>query len=271
MTDEVAELQGEVLPGETGEVEKPEEATTSESEETPAEPQQPKEAKGVQKRINELTANWREEQRQKQQLLDQNLELQRRLTQAPEKEATSEPTAEPKLEDYSSYEEFVDARADFRAEQKVNEKFEAWKAEQSQATEVQTQAEQRQAFDNRAQTFAESHPDFDEVARNPNLPVTPGMAELLNVSEKGPELLYHLGQNPGEAARLASLPQGQAAMELGRIEAQLSVLQPNTQTSAPPVIEPLTDGQGSKTKDPDEMTTSEWQEWRNAQIAARNS
>lgn len=269
MSEEGADLQGEVSPEETGD-DVIEESSTSESEEPPAEPEGPKEPKGVQKRINELTANWREEQRQREQLQNQLFELQRQMLDRKEPEAPKEqpsPRVEPKVEDFSTYEEFMDARADWRAEQKFTEQIQAWEAQQQTKAQAESFAERQREFDAKAASFAESHPDFDTVARNPRLPVTQDMAEVLNISEKGPEVLYHLGQNPAEAARIAQLPAAQVGLELGRIEAQLSALQPNTQTGAPSPIEPLTDGSGStRAKDPDQMSMSEWVEWRNSQL-----
>lgn len=258
--EQSADSEGEVLPEETGDVVEEEESTTS-TEETAAEPEKPK-ARGVQKRLDELTANWRGEQRRAQQLQDQNLELQRQLTK-PEPVAPQPTEGEPKLENYESYEQYVDARADYRADQKIAE----WQSQQEQRSqETQAEAQQREFMD-RAETFRESHEDFDSVAFNPSLHVTPDMVGLLNASEKGPELLYHLGQNPNDAQRIAQLPPGQAAMELGRIEAGLGALQPKTDTDAPDAIEPLSGGRGQPgAKDPDDMTTAEWKVWREKQL-----
>ncbi|MEE9540456.1 MAG: hypothetical protein V3V85_03055 [Candidatus Thorarchaeota archaeon] len=232
------------------------------TEDSSAQPEA-KEPKGVQKRINELTANWREEQRRANSLQDQNFELQRQVLKPEAPKEVEQKSGEPKLDDYSSYEEYVDARADHRADLKI----EAYKTEQSQQTQTDERAVRQEEFMTRAAVFRESHDDFDSVAFNRNLPVTQDMVDLLNVSDKGPELLYHLGQNPNEAARLSQLPTGQAAMELGRIEAQLGVLQPNTQTGAPDVIEPIDGGTGvSQSTDPDKMSTEEWLTWRQTQL-----
>ena len=268
MTEEqVAELEGEVLPEEnTGEAVEQEDSATSPPEETSAEPEKPK-ARGVQKRLDELTANWRGEQRRSDQLLQQVEALTKQLGTPPEQEA--EPTKEPVLEDFSSYEEFVDARAAYRAEEVIAEKLQEIDNKRQEEAVSREQATIQQQFDTRAKAFAETHDDFQEVAFNPNLHVTEDMVGLLNVSEQGPEILYHLGQNPDESYRIAQLPPGQAAMELGRIEAQLNVLQPNKQTGAPDPIEPISDGRGSQSKDPDEMNPDEWLAWRTAQLESK--
>lgn len=266
---EIAESQGEVLPEDTGDAAEIEESATS-SEETSAEPEEQKKPRGVQKRLDELTANWREEQRRSERLLEQNLELQRQLTQRPEpaREEPKQPT-EPRLDDYSSYEDYVGALADYKAEQKLTEILSRQEREQEEREHMTRRQSAREQFDERALAFADAHPDFDRVARNPDLHVTEEMADLLNASERGPDILYHLGQNPQESARIARLPVAQAAMELGRIEARLAALQPNTRTGAPDPIEPISQGTGARSPDPDKMSPNEWLRWRNAQLENR--
>ena len=86
------------------------------------------------------------------------------------------------------------------------------------------------------------------------------------MSEKGPELLYALGKNPAESARIAALPPLQAAIELGKLETTLSQPARKTQTSAPEPVAPITGGSGSQTLDPERMTADEWRLWREKQI-----
>ena len=235
------------------------------TEDVTAEPQPQKEAKGVQKRINELTGNWRQEQRRADQLQEQNHELQRKIVETPAPEAPKA-AGEPKLDDFSTYEEYVDARADFRVAEGIKE-FRESQARDSAVTQEQQAA---QDFHTRAGEFRQTHDDFDEIAFNPTLNITKSMSGLINATDKGPELLYHLGQNPDEATAIARLPQDQAAMALGRMEAQMGALQPNTQTGAPDPIAPLTGGQGSTAKDPEDMSTTEWLAWRQNQLGAND-
>lgn len=266
--DEVAELQEELPEGDseetTGEVVEEEESATSEEvvEEKPK-------AKGVQKRIDELTGNWRSAERRADQLQEALIEAQRQR-QAPKEPVAPPPQQnEPKVDDYGSYEEYLSALADHRAEAKVTAKFAELQRSHAEEMQKRQKAERDQAFQAKVQTFRESHEDFDDVVRNPSLPITDDMVGLLNLSEKGPELLYQLGKNPAEAARIAGLPRDQAAMEMGRMEAKLGQIQPKTNSNAPPPIEPLTEGRGSLSKDPDKMTTSEWKRWREGNL--RNS
>lgn len=246
----------------------PEATANSETEEKGPEGEEakPKKVGGVAKRISELTANWREEQRTRQRLESM---LERELANRQQPKQAIEPVtvdSEPKLEQFKTYEEYVAAVADHRAEQKVAALL-ARQEEERRNAEVERQREERaRSFRERAAAFAATTPDFNEVAFADHVPVTEDMADALNHSDKGPEILYYLGQNVSEAAQIARLPPVQAALEIGRLEAKLSLPQPRTVTKAPPPIAPLSGGQGSLAVDPDKMSSSEWLKWRNDQL-----
>jgi len=63
--------------------------------------------------------------------------------------------------------------------------------------------------------------DFDAVAHNPNLPVTPVMADAIRESARGAEVAYYLGKNPDEAAQIAALPPLSQATAIARLESRL--------------------------------------------------
>lgn len=257
-------LQGEALP------EIPQEAQTDaliEGEPStpeavePAEPEAPK-PKGVQKRIDELTANWREEQRTRQRLegmLEQVLAERRQP--APEPQKPAEPQGEPQLEQFETYEQYVRALARYEAKQERA----AWDAEQQQ----RVQAEQRQAlqseFQTKVQAFKQAAPDFDQVVTRPGVAISDAMLEVIEQSDLGPQLAYHLGQNPDLSQRLFRLSPTLAAKELGKLEVQLSLPQPKTVSNAPAPIEPLA-GDSGRGDNPEKMTGDEWVAWRRAQL-----
>lgn len=260
MTDEVAELQGEDLPEITADGELEEslasEAEEANQDETPAEP--PK-ARGVQKRLDELTSLRRDAERDRDYWRE--LAIKQSAQKEPEPRAEA-PQGKPVLDAYPSYEEYIEAVADWKVEQRLS-------AEREQQTRVQQETAQQQTireFQSRADRVRESHPDFDDVVGNRSLAISEAMVEAAYGSEKGPELLYHLGQNPKEAERIYNLPPYQAAMEMGRLEAALS--RPSRKNpSAPDPIRPIAGGGGSQTVDPDSMTAEQWAIWRNKQLS----
>jgi predicted TIM-barrel fold metal-dependent hydrolase len=247
------------------EVEDSEPESSTELVETDEEPEV-KQPRGVQKRLNELTANWREEQRRAQKL-EAMLEQVLSRNQMPEKpEVKAEPAAEPKLEQFQTYEEYVGALADYRAELKVQQKLSEMEQRQKAVEAARQKSQVVEQFQSKASTFAVEHPDFNDVAFNPELPVTDSMAEAIQQSDNGPELLYHLGKNPSEAARIAALTPLMAAVELGKLAVKVSLPQPRNKTAAPPPIRPLSGGSGTASPDPDKKSADEWLEWRRQQI-----
>lgn len=164
------------------------------------------------------------------------------------------PSEPPTPEAYGSTEEHLDAVAEYKAALLV-EKREAAKQ----------QAVIEEAYNDRVDEAREKFADFDQVARNPRLPVTQSMAEAITSSDIGPEILYHLGLDPKNAERISRLSPILQAKEIGRIEAKLVSDPPAKKTTnAPAPINPVTPGGAAKvydTTDPRSiktMTTSEW-------------
>lgn len=99
------------------------------------------------------------------------------------------------------------------------------KAEQDQlaAEEVARKEGEAQVAtwnERRAKAIAEK-PDFVDVAEG-DFPFPMTAVPALMQVENGPDVLYHLGSNHAEAARLASLSPLQQAIEIGRISAMLA-------------------------------------------------
>jgi hypothetical protein len=93
------------------------------------------------------------------------------------------------------------------------------------------------------------------------------MAQAIQSSDIGPEVIYYLGSNPKEAGRISRLPPILQAKEIGKIEANLASNPPVKKTStAPAPLAPVTATRSSSspkrdTTDPrsvKEMSTSEW-------------
>lgn len=160
-----------------------------------------------------------------------------------------------KLQDFPSPEAYADALAEHKAVRLLQRQQTA--RQQSQVLEQ---------YHEREEAAREKYDDFEQVAYNPTLPVTDVMAETIRHSEIGPDVIYHLGKNPKEAARISKLPPFLQAKEIGKIEAKLASAPPPTRTtSAPPPITPIaartTGTPVYDTTDPrsvQAMSTSEW-------------
>ena len=156
---------------------------------------------------------------------------------------------------------FADAQsyAEALAEQKAQELVARRDAAQQQTAVLE-------AYQDREEDARVKYDDFEQVAYNPNLRVTDAMAQTIQASEIGPDVIYYLGTNPKEADRISRLPVLLQAKEIGKLEAKLVSDPPVKRTStAPAPIAPVnarTSGSNSfDTTDPrsiKSMSTSEW-------------
>lgn len=151
----------------------------------------------------------------------------------------------------NDYAEFIRAEADKLVQQREAAK------QQSQVLE---------SYQEREEQARDKYDDFEQVAYNPNLPITNVMAETIQHSEIGPELAYYLGSNPKDADRISRLSPYMQAKEIGKIEAKLSDNPPvKRTTTAPAPISPVTArSTGAPTHDTTDprsiksMTTGQW-------------
>jgi hypothetical protein len=74
----------------------------------------------------------------------------------------------------------------------------------------------------RVTTATADYSDFDAVAMNPALDVSPVMGDAIRDAELGPQILYRLGENPAEALRISKLTALSQVREIGKIEAVLT-------------------------------------------------
>lgn len=199
--------------------------------------------RSAQERIGQLTRALREEQERNRKLAEQ----------------VAKP---PKEEDFPDYGDFQRAQAKHAAQEALAEHS----ANTAKEYETRVQEAMKADWAERVSDFKERAPDFDAVVGNPNLPITPAMADtLLHMDDDGPALAYYLGKNPQEAARLASLSPSVAAIQMGRMAERLKAPPRRTASSAPPPVGPVTGGGGSTEKDPEKMSFAEYRKWRMGQ------
>lgn len=144
-----------------------------------------------------------------------------------------------------------------------------WLIEQAkrEALEEIKQTQRLSTYGEKVAKFAEGHPDYAElVANNPDLTITPNMANVIFESDLGPQVAYHLGQNPAEARRIAALPDYRQAAELGKLEAKLSqpAVPPPARTPPPPPPATVAGLSAGLQKGPEEMSMAEYIKAREA-------
>jgi len=176
-------------------------------------------------------------------------EQAQRAAQAPQ------PSAPPVPEGFASTEEYIEAVAEYKAA----EKLAAREAQKQQSSILES-------YHDKEEEARSKYDDFEQVAYNPNLPITDVMAQTIQASEIGPDVAYHLGANPKEAERISKLSPFLQAKEIGKLEAKLAADPPAKKTSsAPTPISPVTARSAGApsydTTDPrsiKSMSTSEW-------------
>lgn len=151
----------------------------------------------------------------------------------------------------------TDAR---RQEAEVAEAVRA-QSEQAQRFEAARIQERAAALDEQKAEARAVYADFDQVFAAAIIP--PHVAQIVLESDQAADVAYHLGKNPAVARQIAAMNPVQAAREIGRIEAQVSLPKPKTQSAAPSPITPVRPG-GTSRKDPGSMTPAEFAKWRDA-------
>lgn len=240
------------------------ETVANDDEAQPPEPE--KKPDGVQKRINELTAKARAAER-RAEILERELEARQRQPE-PAKQEPDAPQGKPTIDQFQSYDEYVEALTDWKTDQKLAAREQAAEAKKTQSTQ---QAEHQALYERHQQQVTDGrgkYSDFDEkVMDNPDLPITPSMVKALAESDAGADIAYYLADHLEEAADIASMSPTRQAIALGRIEAKLASKPPaKTVSAAPaPVGSQLNGGASPSKADPSKMTDAEWAKWSEEQ------
>jgi hypothetical protein len=189
----------------------------------------------------------------------------------PEPKPEQKPSdGEPVRDDFPTYEAYLEARADWRADRKVEERFLKQREEEARARTEAGAQKMGAEFRAKAEKFASTVEDFHEVMSESDAPMTKAMAEaIVGAEDAGPGIAYYLAKNVQEAERIASLPEKQQAREIWKLEQTLGK-PTKTPSKAPPPIDPVK-GKATVADDgePDPSDTKKWVEWRNKQVAKK--
>lgn len=174
----------------------------------------------------------------------------------------------PKPDAFQTGAEYVDALADWKAEQKVVER-----------ESKQHQHKVRNDYAEREESFRGTNADYDSVVhvdpKDGGPAISDHMAAVILDSENGPAIAYYLGKNVEESYRIWKLSPLAQAREIGKIEATLNVKPVAKVSSAPEPIKPVTPRATSVVRDTSDprslkdMSPSDWIAKRNSDLAKR--
>lgn len=234
------------------------------------------------KRIGELTYNWRQAERERDYWREFATKLAPQPQGAPAQQQAQAST-KPQRANFASDEDYIEAVAEWKSEQKLSE----WDRKRREEAERQENERRQQTV---AKTFSEreakaraKYEDYQEVAYSDDNPISELMAKVIYASEVGPEIAYFLGKNPDKGLQIAQMTDPHSvALALGRIEAQIEAAanppQPVTPpapkaapTSAPPPPKVLSNSAPAQKRLSDDMPTAEWVRERNAQIRKKRA
>jgi hypothetical protein len=201
---------------------------------------------GFQKRIDELTAKRREEERQR--IAAEERAEYWKSKAIPEKKKA--PSVRPKVDDFEDYDDYIEALTDYKADiavEKAVSKIEAKTAKQTV----------EQKLSNYHNAGISKFEDFQSTISRAT--ITETMRDVLLDTDNGVEIGYHLGQNIAESQRIANLPDYMQAVELGKIAAKLET-KPMKPGRTP--VKPLKTVQGGQTNTiPDLNKPIPYDEW----------
>lgn len=226
----------------------------------------------TQKELDDILEKRLSKERRKREELSRRLqvteELALRSRPEPKQEAKPVDSGEPQRDRFESYEAYLEARAEWRADQKVEQRFKAREAEATTQRAAQSQQEAAQRFREHAAKVASEIEDFEDVLAASSAPLSQAMANAITRSgELGPRIAYHLAKNPDEARRIAALDPAEQAMEIGFLKASVSKEPVKKPSKAPDPIQPVKAGKSGGDDDmPDPSDTKKWLAWRNRDI-----
>jgi hypothetical protein len=124
----------------------------------------------------------------------------------------------PKLDDFETTEEYLDARADWKVEQRLA--AEAQKAEEEKEKKATEKLVQK--FEKQKAKMAEKYSDFDDLMDDlADLDIPPYINQAVIESDIGGELSYYLAKNPIELEKILDMQPLAAVKALGRLETKL--------------------------------------------------
>lgn len=222
---------------------------------------------GFQRKIDKLTRRSKE--------LETALETERRWRAENEPRLVGKPAAtdKPKVEDvgtkYKTYEDYIEALADWKADSKRAE----WQAKDAEDAERQASNAAFNAYQERVKEAVAKYDDYNEVVTESDLQIPQGVELAIVRMKNGPEVAYHLGKHPELCEELIAMAEEDpllAIAEVGAIAKQLSgdrpAEKPKSQASRP--IIPV--GKGS-TKSSVPLGEMSMQDYRKARAAGRTA
>lgn len=159
-------------------------------------------------------------QRSFERKMNEALEAERQRYAQQSAPRETSPTA-PKLEQFDNLDDYVAAKAEWVAEQKLAKAFAEREAKEQQRAEQGRRGQLEQTWHQKVNQFRTEAPDFDEVIGSADVQLNETMANALMESDLGPKVAYYLARHPDEAEDMQYMTPQQVYRAVGKIEARL--------------------------------------------------
>ena len=250
-------------------------------ESDPAEPvEERKQNPKIERRFSEITkqreAARQEAERERQarvELENKVKELEGKLSPPPQEPTEADP--KPKPEQFSDMFEYAEALSEWTADKRIREE----KAKEAAQRAEQERQKTMDTWSNRVNDFRSKTPDFDDMVGSADVVVSNEVRDAIFDSDVGPQILYHLAENPDVAKKLQGMTAIGALRMIGKLEAKFEEpAQPQTQretavktSKAPPPINPIRATAGGPVTDLDanRQFHGSYQSWKAARLAGR--
>jgi len=279
-----ARLEGKTIveqPVEKPVEKEPEEVEQPEEETAESEPKPKAKGGGFQKRIEKLTKDKSKAEERAAELERRVQELEAARTE-PKKEAPKSTTDEPQEADYTDFTKYLKDHTRWEVRQELKEQAEAAERESLEEQAKETWEDHQ----SRMEAAKEKYEDFDEVVdvptpwtmTNPS-PIERAAAEAFRIAviedDNGPEILYYLGQNAEEFAKLGEMTPARVVKEVARLSDKLAPkaekehAKPKLVSKAPAPIKPVSGGATKNSVPLDEV--EDMQEYKKRRAAGERS
>ena len=196
-----------------------------------------------------------------------------------------EKPVKPKQEDFADFDQY-EAEKDKYYEDLADYKVAlALRAQEEKKQEAAKQANVQELDEWKGQMIADgvaTFPDFEEITFDPIVPITMDVLKAVQACTKDEvvshaEIVYYLGKNIREAAKISRMTPDAMGREIGAIAEKIAAdkakvespppepkPEPKKISSAPPPITPVRGTSTVVTKNPEKMTNKEYRAWRMA-------
>ena len=240
------------------------EATTAEKKQNPK----------LERRFSDLTHARDEARKEAQREREAREALEARLKALEQKSAppqAAEEDEKPKPGQFNDAFEYAEALSDWSARNAIKEKERA----DAERRAVEQRGQFEKAWADRVAAARASMPDFDDMVNSSDVQVSDPVRDAIMESDVGPQILYHLAENPDLGKKLGEMSVIAALRHIGKLEVQFEKTEPKkpvvAKSKAPAPISPIKVGAAAADVpvDSDGKFYGSYQAYRAARMAGK--